>query len=194
MTIAAQPKLMTTEELLALPDDGRERWLIRGELREADREGDVTRRNYGHSRVEANICGELHIWVKTQPTPRGQVLTGEAGVRLRRNPDTTVGVDVAYISAQAVAEQADEKRLVDGPPVLAVEILSPSDKHEEVTEKVQGYLDAGVRLVWVVDPDFYTITVYRPDAEPQLFSLNQTITGDPDLPGFRVALKDIFTP
>lgn len=190
MTIAAETNLMTTEQLLALPDDGRERWLIRGELRE----GGVTRRNYDHSRVEANICGELHSWVKAQPAPRGQILVGEAGIRLRRNPDTTVGVDVAYISAQAVAEHADGHRIVDGPPILAVEILSPTDKHEEVTAKVESYLEAGVKLVWVVDPDFYTITVYRPDAEPQLFNLSHTITGDPHLPGLRVALMDIFVP
>src|SRR3712207_6163922 len=101
MTVAAQPQRMTTEQLLALPDDGRERWLIRGELREGG-EGEVTGRSGDHSRIEANICGELHAWLKIRPAARGEVLVGEAGVRLRQDPDTTVGIDVAYISHATV--------------------------------------------------------------------------------------------
>ena len=189
MTVEAPPELLTTEQLLALPDDGRERWLIAGELRE----GEVTRRNHGHSRIGSNICGPLWVWVRSQPEPRGEVLVGEAGVRLRRNPDTTVGIDVAYISPETAAANPDDEGLVDGVPTLVVEILSPSDKHEEITEKVETYLDSGVKLVWVVDPAFRTITVYRADAEPQLFNVTQTIDAEPHLPGFRVAVAEVFT-
>ena len=86
----AEPQLLTTEQLLAMPDDGKERWLIHGELREKV----MTRRNRGHSRLEAVIAKLLGVWNDQQPPPRGEVLVGEAGVRLRRNPDTTVGIDV----------------------------------------------------------------------------------------------------
>ena len=75
MTISARPELMTTEQLLALPDDGKERWLIRGELREKE----MTRRNRGHSRVEGKVAHLLHNWMDRQPSPRGEVLVGEAG-------------------------------------------------------------------------------------------------------------------
>jgi Uma2 family endonuclease len=64
--------------------------------------------------------------------PKGEVLVGEAGIRLRRNPDTTVGVDVAYISAETADTNPDPERMVEGVPVLIVEILSPSDKHREI--------------------------------------------------------------
>ena len=188
MTTATAPRLMNSEQLLALPDDGRERWLIAGELRE----GDTTRRNRGHSRVEANICGELRIWAKRQPEPRGEVLAGEAGVRLRRNPDTNVSIDVAYISAQTADANPDEEGFVDGIPELVVEILSPSDKHEDVTEKVQTYLAVGVKLVWVADPAFRTVTVFRADAEPELFNVSQTLNAEPHLAGFSVAVRDVF--
>src|SRR6266542_2614322 len=96
MTTLAVSERITTEQLLAMPDDGKERWLIDGELREKE----MTRRNRGHSRVEATIAYLLNRWLEKQSSPRGEVLVGEAGVRLRRNPDTTVGVDVAYVSAQ----------------------------------------------------------------------------------------------
>jgi Uma2 family endonuclease len=189
MVVAVRPDLMTTEQLLALPDDGRERWLIRGELRE----GGMTRRNRGHSRVEGKIAHLLHKWMESRPEPRGEVLVGEAGVRLRRNPDTMVGVDVAYLSPQTAEANPHDDRLIDGVPVLVVEILSPSDKEEDVDEKVRSYLEAGVGLVWVVKVTFRTITVYRGDAEPVLFNATQTISGEPHLPGFAVAVKDVFT-
>lgn len=188
MTIAVQPELMTTEALLALPDDGRERWLIEGELRE----GETTRRNRGHSRVESKVSHLLHKWMESQPTPRGEVLVGEAGVRLRRNPDTTVGVDVAYISALVADANPHDERYLEGVPVLIVEVLSPSDKEEDINEKLKSYLAAGVKLVWIVDPTFRTITVYRADAEPELFNTTQTISGEPHLPGFSVSVKEVF--
>ena len=189
MTVAARPDLMTTDQLLALPDDGKERWLIRGAVREKE----MTRRNRGHSRVSMKIGHLLHKWMESRPGPRGEVLGGEAGVRLRRNPDTTVGVDVAYVSPQAADADPHEARFFDGVPVLVVGVLSPSDSHEEVTEKVAGYLDAGVKLAWVVDPRFRTITVYRGDREPELFNVKQAVSGDPHLPGFNVSVADVFT-
>jgi Uma2 family endonuclease len=114
---------MTTEEMLALPDDGVERWLINGELREKP----MTVRNRFHSALMASVVYVLKEWCHRQPAPRGAVLCGEAGVRLRRDPDLTVGVDVVYISAEVNARQTDETTLIDGAPVLAVEILSPND-------------------------------------------------------------------
>src|SRR2546423_3479603 len=93
---AVQTPLTTTEELLALPEDGIERDLIRGQLRELG----MTRRNRRHSETEPSVVAVLKEWLKRQPEPRGTVLSGEAGFRLRRDPDTTVGIDVAYISAE----------------------------------------------------------------------------------------------
>lgn len=86
----------------------------------------------------------------------------------------------------------DETTLVDGPPVLAVEILSPSDKQEEIDEKVAEYLAAGVALVWVVNARFRTVTVFRADAEPELFNVRQELSAEPHLPNFRVAVRDLF--
>ena len=84
---------MTTEELLSFPEDGTDRWLIAGELRKRP----MTRRNRYHSRTIVRLARFLDTWLDGQPEPRGQVLAGEAGIILRRDPDTTVGVDVAYV-------------------------------------------------------------------------------------------------
>ena len=186
MTIAST--LITTEQLIAMPEDGKDRWLINGELREKE----MTRRNRDHSRIEFRIGKLLSNWNDSQPEPRGEVLGGEAGVRLRKNPDTTVGVDVCYIGPDTAAASPPNYPYVDGVPVLIVEVLSPSDDQEEITEKVKSYLHAGVKRVLVVDPAFETITVYRPDAPPELFNITKTIDLSDVMPGLRMALGDVF--
>jgi Uma2 family endonuclease len=186
--MSAPTVIVATDDLLAMPEDGVERELIHGQLREKP----MTRRNPWHSMLTAVLVYFLEAWVRQQPKPWGRVLAGEAGFRIRRDPDTTVGIDIAYIAPELAAVTPVKARLVDGVPVLAVEILSPSDKHEEITDKVTEYLNAGVRLVWVVDPVFHTIEVFRPNAEPELLNVKQDLTAEPYLPGFRVALAEIF--
>ena len=184
----AEPRLMTAEELDAMPDDGVERWLINGQLREAG----MTRRNRRHSRVEATIAMLLGIWKNQQPEPRGEVLVGEAGILLRRDPDTSIGVDVCYVSPEIAQDSPDDEPFLHGAPLLIVEVLSPSDKQEDITEKVEAYLEAGVKIIWLAEPRFRTITVHRADAPPQLFNETQNIDAEPHLPGFRVAVSQVF--
>ena len=188
MATDLQSRQMTTEELLAMPDDGMDRWLIRGQLWEKP----MTVRNRTHSLIMVNIAHLLKSWLVPQSEPRGQILCGEVGCRLRRNPDTAVGIDVVYISAQVAKQQSDETTLIDGVPELAVEILSPSDVIEEIEAKVDDYLSAGVALVWIVDPHDRTVTVYRTGQEPSLVTVRQELTAEPHLPGFRVPAAEIF--
>jgi Uma2 family endonuclease len=179
---------MTTEELLALPEDDTDRWLIAGELRERP----MTRRNRFHSRTMTRVARFLDCWLDEQPEPRGQVLSGDAGVILRRDPDTTVGVDVTYVGAELMVGQTGDSTLIDGVPTLTVEILSPSDAIEDVNEKIDAYLSSGVAIVWVIDPYFRTVKVHRPDSEPELFNVRHELTAEPQLPGFRVAVSRLF--
>ena len=188
MSAILEKRLMTTEEFLALPKDGKRRWLIRGELRE----NPMTRHNRRHGRTEGKVAQVLNNWLDQQPEPKGEVLSGEAGFRLRRNPDTSVGMDLAYVSADLAAATPEDVWLMDGAPTLAVEILSPSNTQEEVTDKIREYPAAGVALVWVMDPIFRTVQVFRPNAEPELFNSRQELSGDPHLPGFRVPVARLF--
>jgi Uma2 family endonuclease len=183
---------MTTEEFLALPDDGTERWLVDGVLTEFPREHPMTVRNRFHSIVLALVCAELINWLRQHPLPRGQVLGGEAGVRLSRDPDLTVGIDVVYVSAEVVVRQTDDTTLIDGVPTLAVEILSPSDTVEEITKKLELYRRARVPLVWVIDPYLQTVTVHAAGSRPALFNINQELSAEPQLPGLRVPVSRLF--
>jgi Uma2 family endonuclease len=180
--------LMTTEEMLALPENGMDRELIRGELREKP----MTVRNQDHSRIEANVVYWLKDWLRKQTPPRGAVYCGEVGCRLRRNPDTTVGIDVVYAGPELSAHRSPDTTLIDGVPVLAVEILSPSSTEEEINEKLQEYLDAGVASVWIIDPFLQTVQVVRPGVGPELFNIHQEVSGEPYLPGFRLVVTEVF--
>lgn len=181
----ATTTLMSVEEFLALPDDGTERMLIRGELWERD----MTRRNRFHSRIEARVAYLLVGWLEAQPTPRGQVYSGEAGCQLTE--DSVVGIDVCYVSPETAAKDT-ETTLIPDPPVLAVEVLSPSDKHDEVHAKIKEYLAAGVAMVWLVDPYFETVTVHRPGQSPELFHGEAPLPTEPLLPGLRIQTRQIF--
>jgi Uma2 family endonuclease len=131
-------------------------------------------------------------WLDSQPEPRGQILVGEAGVILSRDPDTMVGIDVTYIDAQTIQRQTEDSTLIDGIPILAVEILSPNDTMEDVEEKIDVYLAARVPLVWIINPHRRTVTVYQPDKAPVLYTVRDELSGEPHLPGFRVPVARIF--
>jgi hypothetical protein len=129
MAIVESP--MTAEQLLALPRNGIDRELIRGGLRERPQ----TVRNWIHSGIGACVAAELIRCLDESPEPRGRVVAGEAGFRLGSNPDTVVGDDVAYPSPEHVQTRSPSA-LFEGSPVLAVEVLCPSDKQEEIDAKV----------------------------------------------------------
>ncbi|MEO6808671.1 MAG: Uma2 family endonuclease [Isosphaeraceae bacterium] len=189
VTLLPPVRTLTAEELMALPDDGISRELILGELREQP----MTRRNWKHSGTEATIAKLLGVWLDEQPEPRGMVHSGEAGFRLLPDPETFVGIDVAYASAELVARRNPALPFYDGPPALAVEILSPSDQHGDVVEKIGLYLEVGA-VAWLVDPDFQTVQIHRPGQEPETFNVLQELSGEPYLPGFRVPVARIFGP
>lgn len=113
---------------------------------------------------------------------------GEVETILRRNPDTTVGIDVAYFAQEVTTDTS----IYDGAPELAVEIVSPHNTFEEILNKVEEYLACKVPLVWVIEPRYRTVTVYRPDAEPALFNIHQTLAGDSSLSGLSCPVAEFF--
>jgi Uma2 family endonuclease len=178
---------MSVEEFLTLPDDGMHRELVCGKVREFG----MTTRNRFHSRIVIRIGQLLANWMDLQPEPRGEVVGGEAGFWLKGTKESLVGIDVAVVAAELVAATGPKDKLFHGAPVLAVEILSPSDTHEDIVEMVKFYLAVGT-VVWVVDPDFETVAVHRPGRKPETFHLQQELLGEPYLPGFRASVAAFF--
>lgn len=186
--MATTSSLMTTEELLALPEDGIYRELINGELREYP----MTARGGPHCLVTHNLDYLLGSWRRRQPRPCGRVYAGDARVRIRRDPDVFVGADLLYLTPEQVARTPWNATFIDEPPVLVIEITSPHDTAEGIAEKVRSYLEAGVPFIWEVNPFYQSVLVHQPEALPQIFSGPEELAAEPYLPGLRIITAEIF--
>src|SRR5688500_18740270 len=98
------PQLLTTDQFLAMPEDGMDRELIRRQLRQRP----MTKRNRRQTSAVTRLAHLLESWRERQRDPLGEVDTGEVGAILKRDPDTAVGIDVAYFSAEVMARQTDQ--------------------------------------------------------------------------------------
>ncbi len=121
----------------------------------------------------------------------GRTYMVETGFILDEVRQRVLGPDVAFVSRERMT-QPPQPGFFRGAPDLAVEVRSPSQSAREMDVKATGYLAAGTRLVWVVDPDRRTVTVYRPDRSPVELVLDGYLDGYDVLPGFRVAVAAIF--
>jgi Uma2 family endonuclease len=186
-TLTDESSSMTVDEFLALPDNGVHRELIQGRVRELG----MTVRNRFHSRIEALIVYMLVAWLRQQREPRGEVVCGEAGFRFKGTKESLVGIDVALVGPDLVARTGEKQLIYDGPPILAVEILSSSDKHEDTVDTVATYLEVGT-VVWVVNPDFQTVSVFRPGQPARTFNVDEEFSADPYLPGLRVRVASLL--
>lgn len=183
--------LMTLAEFEALPErEGIEQYLIRGELREIE----MTRRSRIHAGTEARVAYALRSWTLQHRPTQFDVLSGEVGVALTGDPSTAVGIDVVVFDLALLKAQRDTSRMVIGVPKLAVEILSPSDRHGLIVEKIDEYLDRGVGAVWEIDPSFQTVRVHVAGQNATMFNRDQTITQEPLLPGLSLPVADLFPP
>jgi Uma2 family endonuclease len=184
MTIATQKTLMTADDLWQLPDDDHKYELVAGELIRMPPSG------FLHGTVAMNF-GRL-ISEHVIKYDLGVVCVAETGFKLRQNPDTVRAPDVAFVSRERiVAEGKPEKFWVEAPD-LAVEVVSPNDRFDEVVEKVEEYLAAGTRLVWVALPRTRSVIVYRSGGESKILHGNDELSGEEVLPGFVCQVAKIF--
>lgn len=110
---------------------------------------------------------------------------------LRRDRERMRGPDVAYIQ-HAKTAGTDPERLFRGVPDLAIEIDLTSAKKPGGQQRVVDYLEAGVPLVWVIDPHSHTAVVYRRDGSARLMREDDVLEGENVVPGFRLSLAELF--
>jgi Uma2 family endonuclease len=172
--------LLTGEDLLKMRDGEKSYELVRGELIEMPPPGIV------HGRRASRIAWLLEGFV--QQNDLGIVCV-ESGFYIERDPDTVRGPDVMFFSRDRLDPDAEIEGYPELPPDLAVEIVSPSDSLQSILEKVEEYLRAGVRLVWVVYERSKSVTVY-----PSEVTLDEedSLEGGDVLPGFSVQVSALF--
>ena len=94
--------------------------------------------------------GDIVYYLKEKARKKAYIVCGEVGLITSKNPLTVRGLDIAYISREKLKEKP--KGMLEVPPDLVIEILSPSNTYTEIEEKVQELLDFGVERVLLVDP------------------------------------------
>jgi Uma2 family endonuclease len=183
MPVTTTTRPITAEELWAMPNNER-RELVRGEVRTMAPPG------FDRGAVSHNVARLIGNHVADHRL--GVVVGAETGFVLARNPDVVRGADAAFVVAGRIPSSGRPTRFWEGPPDLAIEVVSPSDTLQEVEEKVDDYLAAGTRRVWVVNPKRRTVTVYRPGAQPEVLREADGLAGEDVLPGFRCPVAALF--
>lgn len=175
-------KLITADELLMMPDDGKRYELIRGVLSEKVTAGDP------HGIVVSRIDTALSNY--SDANDYGETRTGEPGYRLDFNPDTVRAPDVAWIAPGRVP--AGTRGYPNLAPDLAVEVKSPSNSYAELADKALMWLSYGSREVWMMDPERVTVTKHRPGVPPEMLYEDDILDGGDLLPGFTIPVWRLF--
>jgi Uma2 family endonuclease len=180
---AMSPDLMTAEQLLEVNISGKQVELVRGRVVVKEPPG------YRHGDVTARLAFELMQYVRAQDL--GQVVVGDPGFTLEKNPDTVRGPDIAFVQRARVPDPLPTA-FAEFAPDLVAEVLSPHDRPGEILAKVGDWLDAGTRLVWVIDPERRVARVYRADGTEALLDETDALRGEDVLPGFTCAVVAIL--
>jgi len=125
-------------------------------------------------------------------TGAGALFVGDTGFTLSRNPDTVRGPDIAFVRKERLPTGPIPTSYLEFAPDLVVEVLSPGDRPGEVLAKVGDWLEAGARLVWVIDPDRRLARVYRADGTEHTLDDTGQLLGEDVLPGFVCPLATIL--
>jgi Uma2 family endonuclease len=174
----------TPEDLLAMPD--RKKYeLVDGHLVER------------HMSVLSNwVAGRLHRFIDVFVDDRHFGWTWGSAQGYVCFPNSLRKVrfpDVSYVSRDRLPEGPTSEGYIYIAPDLAVEVVSPNDTAYEVESKVLEYLEAGVALVWVIDPEARTAHIYRGDRSSDWLREDGELSGEDVLPGFRCRLTKIFS-
>lgn len=145
------------------------------------------RPGFRHGRLISRLGRILDDFVEARGL--GAVVV-EAGFRLSAEPLTIRGPDIAFVRAARLPR--DPVGFFHGPPDLAVEIVSPSNRAADIQAKVLEYLEAGTRLVWVVYPETRTVVVHESTGSARVIDEDDVLTGDDVIPGLEILVARLF--
>jgi Uma2 family endonuclease len=174
----------TADQLAHMPSDGNRYELVEGVLNMMSPAG------FRHGRITARINKLLAIHVDDNDL--GATFAAETGCRLARNPDTVRAADAAFVAHEKLHELQDDSGFLPFAPDLAVEVVSPNDTFADVEKKAFTWLEAGTRLVLLVDPASETVHAYRSRASIVVLTSNDVLDASDAVPGWKVRVAEFF--
>ena len=171
------PTTMTLEEFLTHDVEGYE--YVNGELIP------MPPPSREHGEISVNVIHYLYSHIYEQKL--GRLYTAETTFQVG---ERTAKPDVAFVSTARLT--GDKTKGFSIPPDLAIEVVSPSDVQSRIVEKALAYLEAGTRLVWVLEPVAKTVTIYRSETDIEILTHEDTLTGEEVVPGFSCPVARLF--
>lgn len=178
-TMATARTTISNDELLRLPKDGHKYEVVDGELR-------MSPAGVLHELVVGRLIALLGAFVERRQL--GDVLGSNVLYVLPGGNKR--GPDVSFVASGRLDAVRDAVFPALAPD-LAVEVLSPNDSPRQVLDKVGEYLQAGVRLVWVIDPRSRRAAVYRSMTSVREIGGDGVLEGEDVVPGFLCPLSRI---
>ncbi len=177
-------RLMTAADVDEMGAEGERQELIDGVLREKE---PVSGR---HGEVEIRMSSPLHLFVDQRGL--GRVYPSDTQFRILRDPDIIRIPDVAFVRAERLPPEEVREGIMPLAPDLVVEVVSSNDRYVEVIEKVERYQRAGVPLIWLVQPRRRAVEVHVLGQVTRLLREGDVLDGGDVVPGFRLAVAEIF--
>lgn len=183
--MALETALVTAEEFKQIANDAVGlAELVRGEVRP------LHRPKMKHGCVCGKFQIRLGVWAETSEA--GRVFPNDTGIVTHQNPDSVRGPDVFYISFDRLPDgDLPNDRWIEVPPEVCVEVLSPTDRWQNVHDKINEYLQFGVDEAWIADPELQQLTIYSQQEKPRLFRGEEEVTSGV-MHGFRCKAEDCF--
>jgi len=182
--MATAEALMTIEEFGQRPDPGHPEELVRGRIVPLP----MPKPRHGQ------VCGQAYYLLRRyfEDHDLGHLLCNDSGVITERDPDTMRGADIAFYSYARVPKGPLPPGYLEVPPEVVFEVRSPDDRRGDINAKVAEYLDAGVRVVCVLDPGPPTATLHAAGQSPRVLGAEDELTIPEWLGGFRVPVRRFF--
>lgn len=177
-------KQFTAEDLFCLSASGRRLELVKGKVYEMAPAGG----RHGYSAMNIGVLMGGHV----RSNRLGRVFAAETGFIIQHDPDTVRAPDAAFISQDRLRADEIPDSYIDLIPDLVVEVVSPNDRRREVQEKVEEWLNAGARLVWVLYPATRSAIVYRSLSDVSNLTEDDFLDGEDVVHGFNCRVGDLF--
>lgn len=183
-TVAQSPRLWTAEEFANRPDPGYLEELVKGRIVAMPPPG------LRHGYICLTVGSILRAFVDDHNL--GRCFSNDAGTITERDPDSVRGPDLCFYSFERLPSELLPVGYAEAPPDLVVEVLSPHDRWPKVLVKVGEYLEAGVTVVVVLDPESSTVRLFRVDGSDVALGGSDELAIPDLLPEFRVQVARLF--
>ena len=177
------------EQLLALCEQNRELRI------ERSAEGNLEMMSPAGGKTadrNAELIMQLRLWARETGT--GRAFDSSGGFLLPNGAMRSPDASWVRISRLRELSRQDQERFLPLCPEFVAELRSPSDSLQALQAKMVEYLANGCRLAWLIDPSTRRAHVYRPESTVEVLEEPTTLPGDPELPGFRLQLAEIWQP